>query len=171
MLPALVSDLTVFKTVMERVAQSELVPFHALELTGTDGLIDRAIDDAKAALDPAGRHKAYEGLIFAIKVLSSRTPENDVLSGYAAILGDLPADLLAKAFRAGLGGATYHKLPPPGAFMKPVAEEWIYRKAVLSRLIRHKGRTDLARKMRPSRSTAVEATAPQSAAVRATSAE
>ena len=63
-----------------------------------------------------------------------------VLKGYAALLGILPLDLLKEAFRQSLLRATFHKLPPPGAFTRHVMEAFEQRQADLTLLQRHRER-------------------------------
>jgi hypothetical protein len=122
-----------------------------------DAYIEQAIEWVRSTLVPAGEEVALQGIDFAIRLLSCKRPDADVLKGYATILGDLPNDLLPLALKGACGAATYHKLPPPGVFIRVVDSEWSRRKSDLSRLCRHRDRIQLCGRMRPHRIPAVEA--------------
>jgi hypothetical protein len=122
-----------------------------------DDHIDEAVIEAERSLEPAGRQAAGDGVIFCAKMLSAQRPANDVLSGYAAILGELPADLLAKALRGAVASTTWHKLPPPGVFMNIVVNEVSERRTRLSTLKRHRDRIKLVSLTRSHRAPQLEA--------------
>jgi hypothetical protein len=126
-----------------------LVPFEYYQPSPLDDDLEAAIAEAEAALAPAGRQAAFDGVRFAAKILGLKHVANDVLSGYAAILGEIPAGLLSVALRDGLAEQTYHVLPAPGLFVSQVRSEWDTRKHHLSLLKRHRERVRLASRTRP----------------------
>ncbi len=103
--------------------------------------------------------RAAKGVEYCQRLLSAKPLAPDLLSGYAAILGELPIDLLWKALKGGCAAATFHKVPPPGAFIQKVEDEWRRRKATLMRLRRHRDRIQFATRMRSHRPAPVEAAA------------
>lgn len=110
--------------------------------------IEAAIAHAEQHLVPAGREAALKGIEYALELLSARRPSDAVLEGYASILGDVPALLLPKALKAACSAATFHKLPPPGAFYKAVEAELSTLRGRVDRLRRHRDRMQLANRIR-----------------------
>lgn len=130
---------------------TESTPVIHLVEEDIDATFDLAIELAEAALAPAGEAAVREMLEVCCEVLSCKRPSVPALTVYSSLLGQLPADLLAKAGQGALMDQDYHKLPTPGGFFKPVAEEWDNRKSRLSRLRRHRERVRMARRyQRPS---------------------
>lgn len=154
------SDPPAFRRVVERLNAVETTPiaYLAPDDFGDPHEIEAAIAHAEANLVPAGEEAALAGIEFCIEMLSAKTPSPPVMKGYAAILKDLPASLLAKSLKAACSGTTYHKLPPPGSFIKAVEADVASLREKLSRLKRHRDRMQLANRIRPCRTTlAVEA--------------
>lgn len=110
-----------------------------------DSRIGEAIAMAEARLVPAGSRLAQQAVHLCVEVLSAKSLPVNVEDVYVAMLGSLPADLLAQSVRGALTGCTYHKLPPPGAFLSAVQPQLDERRALLGRLRRHASRVALAR--------------------------
>jgi hypothetical protein len=141
-----------------RAEETAGIPVHDFVPGTEDGEIDRAVAEAEEMLRPCGRQKAYEGVAFAARVVGAKAPANDVLSAYAAVLEHVPADLLAKALRAGLADQEWHVLPAPGLFLRHVREEIETRRERLGLLKRHRNRVQLAsRTRRPADTQKLEA--------------
>jgi hypothetical protein len=110
--------------------------------------VNLAIAHAEERLRPAGEEAALVGIEYCIELLSAKRPAEQILKGYASILGDIPVALLSKALKAACTKATFHKLPPPGAFCQAVEGETEALRATLSRLRRHRDRMQLANRIR-----------------------
>lgn len=120
--------------------------------------IEEAIAYAEQQLEPAGEEAAIAGIEYCVELLSAKMPSAQVVKGYAAILGDLPKVLLSRALKAACGGATFHKLPPPGVFLKAVEADVSLMREKVARLKRHRDRMQLANRIRsPHTALAVEA--------------
>ncbi len=142
--------------------QAETLPIEIIPVTDEE-LVDEAIRTVEATLAPAGYELGRGAVDYCIRLLSAKRPDIDVLEGYAAILGDLPRDLLGKAVKACLAAATYHKLPPPGQFRDKIKHRLEERTSLLYRLKKYKTRLQLLSQRRaPSRPTPVEAGVGQS---------
>jgi hypothetical protein len=144
-------------SVLQHAEAAALIPVAYYQPHPLDNDVHEAIVAAMDDLVPAGREAAFEGVIFAARVLGIKRPPNDVLSGYAAILGELPLDLLRQALRDGLAEQTYHVLPTPGLFMTKVKHELEARRSRLSLLKRHRERVRLADRTRPTDRSKLEA--------------
>lgn len=125
------------------IAATSSIPAYALEPICSAGDLDLAQQAVEASLRPAGKARGAAGVDYATRLLGSRPLAPDLLAGFAAILGDLPEDLLGKAIKSGCSGTTYHKLPPPGVFLTAVAEEWASRKRALSEIEIYRRRISL----------------------------
>jgi hypothetical protein len=125
------------------------VPLAYLEPSPLDIHLDIALAHAESRLMPCGVARAERAVLYCLDVLSSRPLSRPVFGGYAAILSEIPDDLLVTAVRGALSVTTYHKLPPPGVFVKAVEPEWSRRKRQVQILRFHRSRLDfLARAKR-----------------------
>lgn len=115
---------------------------------GTLSDIEAAIEYAEQQLVPCGEAAAISGIQYCVELLSAKMPPPNIVQGYASILGDLPALLLPKALKAACSAATFHKLPPPGAFIKAVEADLLSMKGKVERLRRHRDRMQLANRIR-----------------------
>ena len=115
---------------------------------GTLSDIDEAIKHAELQIVPAGDAAAIAGIEYCVALLSAKLPPSNILQGYASILGDLPASLLPRALKAACSAATFHKLPPPGAFLKAVEADLNAMRGRVERLKRHRDRMQLANRIR-----------------------
>jgi hypothetical protein len=153
-LPALYVDAPpCYRRAMEVVVAAEAVPVAYLtpDYYGNPQDIDAAIAHIEEQMAPAGEARVAEGLHYCAELLSAKPLAPHILKGYAAILGELPAVLLSLALKGGCAQATFHKVPPPGSFMKVVEGEWASLRSTLSRLKRHRDRMQLANRIRPHR--------------------
>ena len=155
-LPAALQPPTVVAT-LAHATLSEGLGLMYFAASNEDAHLEDAISWVAGHLVPCGEENAMVGLDYVVRLLSCKRPDADIMKGYAAILGDMPEDLLSLALRATCAAATYHKLPPPGVFVRAVEDEWSRRKSDLSRLVRHRERIRLANRTRSHRAGAVEA--------------
>jgi hypothetical protein len=144
------SDPPAYRRAVERLnaVEGTSIAYLNAQDFGDEAEIEEAIAYAEQQLVPAGEEAAVAGIEYCVALLSAKMPEANIVKGYASILGELPASLLPKALKAACSAANFHKLPPPGAFMKSVEADLNSLRERVARLRRHRDRMQLANRIR-----------------------
>ena len=126
---------SLFLKVMTRADQVQAIStIRHLAADPLDAYFPAVIETMERKLEPAGEAVAGEAISIACNVMRCRRPESDMLSGYLAILGRCPRDLLLPSIYEALSKETHHVLPTPGALMADANPKLKTRQDMLARV-------------------------------------
>lgn len=127
--------VSLFLKVMTRADQVQAIStIRHLTEDPLDAYFPVVIETMERKLEPAGEVVAGEAIGIACTVMRCKRPEGDMLSGYLAILGRCPRDLLLPSIYDALSKETHHVLPTPGALMADAHPKLRVRTDMLARV-------------------------------------
>lgn len=134
---------------------AELAGLPLMQMPDPPTLFDLAIEVLEAQLRPIGFDKALKVVHWLAAVLNCK-PARDP-QAVAAVLADLPIDLLELGTRRMLYEQDYNNFPAPGKITKPVMDDWKSRQRRLSNLLRLRETCRLAQRLRQRRGSGAPA--------------